>query len=198
MALRRSADEHFMRNGARPRPRGCSALTSPNPAVGCVIVRGERIVGTRRDRAGRPPACGDRSRSPSAGGARARRDRLCFIRALCASGTDAALRPRADRGGSKPRGRTVVSIPIRRCAGAESRCSGGRGIASRRSACSKTNAAAQRGLHRARDARPAVRDAEARGVARRPDRRGQRRLQMDQFGGVTRAGPSMAAREPTP
>ena len=54
MALRRSSDDHFMRM-ALDLAREALGTTSPNPAVGCVIVRDGRIVGKGATAAGGRP-----------------------------------------------------------------------------------------------------------------------------------------------
>jgi diaminohydroxyphosphoribosylaminopyrimidine deaminase / 5-amino-6-(5-phosphoribosylamino)uracil reductase len=54
MALRRSSDDHFMQM-ALDLAREALGATSPNPAVGCVIVRDGRIVGKGATAAGGRP-----------------------------------------------------------------------------------------------------------------------------------------------
>ena len=94
--------ERFMRLALREARRGLGR-TSPNPAVGAVLVKGGRVVGRgHHARAGAPARRG--GGHPRRRGAGARRRPLHHARALRPLRADAALQP------GHPRGRGAAGL----------------------------------------------------------------------------------------
>ena len=168
-------------------------LTSPNPAVGCVIVRDDRDRRPRRDRA--PAAVRMRETVALADAGGRARGATAYV----------SLEPCAHQGQTPPCARALIEAGIARVVVG---CRDpyppvrGRGIAILRAAgvdviegvledeCRRLN----EGFIHARDARTPVRHAQAGCHARRTYRSRRWRFAMDQFARVARAGPSMAPR----
>ena len=151
----RAADDAAL-DGARALALAARGLgeTNPNPMVGCVVVKGGRVVGEGLHRARGRTARRGRRAARAPGAARARRDALREPRALRAPGPHAALRAGASRprvcagGGGDARSQPARGRPRARAA-APGR---GRGDAS---ACSRPRRARlnERFLHGRRAAR---------------------------------------------
>ncbi len=166
--------------------------TSPNPAVGAVVVKAGRVVGRGWTRpAGGPHAEVVALRQAGRPGTRC--DALRDARAVRAFRPNAAVRRRRDRGRARPR--------RRRRRRSESAGTGtGSARARRREHRGHDRRPRRRGggddgvvpsLHRTA---PAVRPLEARGLARRTDRHRARRVALDQ----RPAGAALGAPAPQP
>ena len=147
--------------------------TSPNPAVGCVIVRGGRrggqIVG----------------QGATAAGGRPHAEAVALARAGAkARGATAyvTLEPCAHQGHTPPCARALVEAGVRRVVvgcidpyppvrGRGVAIAARRGSRSRKWRARRRMPPPERWLHHPRDPRTAVCDAEARALARRPNRR---------------------------
>ena len=168
---------------ALARARRASGRTFPNPPVGAVLVRGDRVLGARRDAAARRPARRDR-------GARTRRARGT-ARARCVGATLAVtLEPCCHHGRTPPCTDALLAAGIRRVwvgqrdpnpqRGGPRPRPAPRAPASRCcSACARPSAAPAPRLPLGAAARPALGLAQARGDARRPHRDCARRVALD-------------------
>ena len=167
-------------------------FTTPNPSVGCVIVRGDKVVGRGVTGIGGRPH----------GEAVALADAGALARGATAY---VSFEPCAHFGQTPPCADALVAAGVQRvvigCVDPYPRVRG-RGIAilqaredrgHSRSARSRSDAAERR-LHHAGDARATAGDTQAGDVAGRANRRRQRRFAMDQFARIARTGASMASR----
>ena len=153
-------------------------LTTPNPAVGCVIVRGDRVVG----------------RGVTAAGGRPHGETVALARAgVRARGATAyvSFEPCAHQGQTPPCARALIESWGRPGRDWMSRSLSARAGPRNRDAAkgrectvigvAEDEAAPQRGLHYASDAWTAVRAFKAGDDDGRPNRGGQRRFALDQF-----------------
>ena len=169
-------DQSFMREASSWR-RALLGLTTPNPAVGCVIVRDNAIVGRGVTAAGGRPH-GETQALAEAG--ELARGATAYV----------SLEPCAHRGQTPPCARALIEAGVARVvAGCLDPYPAvrGRGIAMLQRAGIEVTVgvledgcqAAQSGLLHAGKARAADGNPQARGDARRPNRGSKRRLAMD-------------------
>ncbi len=172
-----SSDLAHMRHALALAERALGT-TAPNPAVGCVIVKDERVVGRGWTQPGGRPHAEVVALAEESGRSGARGDGVCDAGAVRASGRDAALCACAGAGGCRARGQCGGrSRSARQRQGHRDavgwRREGDDGRSRKRRRCPQCR------IFSARDEEPSAGDAQGCAEHRWQDRNGLRPEQMD-------------------